>query len=151
MRFLALLFFFFPLLVQASDGNTGIGVILGTPYGVTARHWFDKDKSVDASLGWSMNSPSKFHVYSDYLWSKEAAIKIGEADFDGFFGAGLSVRTKSGNADGEVVFGPRVPVGMSYEFANPDIEVFVQAAMNLGLIPSADIYFDAGIGARFYF
>jgi hypothetical protein len=145
---LIFLFTCFSVSAQAGEG-TGVGVILGSPNGVTARHWFSEMNSVEGSAGWSLIDPH-FQVNANYLWTQPESFEIGEQLFDTFFGIGLSLRTKSGNQNGEVVFGPRLPVGASYEFTDPNVEVFTQVAINVGLIPSSDIYFDANIGVRFY-
>lgn len=133
----------------AGEG-TGIGVILGSPNGVTGRHWFDEEHSVDAAAGWSLFD-SHFIVNGNYLFTLPDSLQLGDETFDIFFGGGLSLRTKSGDANGEVVFGPRLPVGISYEFTDPYVEVFTQGALNVGLIPSSDIWVDANVGVRFYF
>ena len=133
----------------ASEG-TSVGVMLGTPNGITARHWISEDQSVDAGAGWSL-SKSRFQLHSDFLWNKPGLIEIGQEKFDLYFGGGLSLRTRSGSADNEVVFGPRLPIGAAYEFTQPDIELFTQLALNVGIVPSSDIYLDANVGIRFFF
>lgn len=148
MRFILLSFL---LSVPAfAAGGTGIGVVLGSPNGVTARHWVNEQQSIDGAAGWSLID-SHVQVNANYLWNLPAAFIIGEENFDFFFGIGASLRSKSGTANNELVFGPRLPAGVAYEFANPDIELFTQAALNLGLVPSSDLYFDLNVGVRFYF
>jgi len=144
-----LLSLLFPILSQAA-GETGLGVILGTPNGITAKHWISENAALDANLGWSI-SGSKFQLNANYIFVKPEAFEISEELFDFFFGAGLSLRTKSGKQDGEVVLGPRLPLGVSYQFAKPDMELFLQAALNVGIVPSSDIYADANLGVRFFF
>ena len=133
-----------------AGAGTGVGVVVGSPNGFTVRHWMDEGNSFEGSAGWSI-SGSRFQVNANYLYTISDAFKIQEASFDVFFGGGLSFRTKSGRQNGEVVFGPRLPVGVSYEFTDPNIEVFVQGALNVGVIPSSDVYADANLGVRFYF
>lgn len=139
-----------PAFAQAEVGDTGIGVVVGSPNGVTARHWLAEDRSIEGSAGWSL-SKSRFQVNANYLWERNDLIEINGEPFSLFFGGGLSLRTKSGKNDNEVVFGPRVPVGLAYQFANPDLELFTQAALNVGIIPSSDLYLDLNVGLRFLF
>lgn len=134
----------------AGSGGTGVGVVLGSPNGVTARHWLNDQQSLEGAAGWSLLD-SHFQLNANYLWNQAAAVTIGSENFDLFFGIGASLRSKSGTASNEVVFGPRLPVGLAYEFANPDIELFTQAALNVGLVPSSDVYVDLNVGVRFYF
>ena len=140
----------FSIWAYAEEG-TGLGVILGAPTGASVRHWLAEDRSVDGGIGWSLGSDSKVYIHADHLWSKKGMMKIGDIDFDPFFGIGLSLRNHSGRGNGELVFGPRVPVGVSYHFGDPKLELFAQFAMSLGIIPSSAVYVDAGIGGRFYF
>lgn len=134
-----------------ADESTGIGLILGVPSGLTARHWMESDQSIEANVGWSLFSKNRLHLNASYLWNKNDVLELKDETFDVFFGGGLSIRSKSGVADGELVFGPRLPVGVSYFFVDPKIEAFGQAGLNIGIIPSSDIYFDAVLGLRFYF
>jgi hypothetical protein len=133
-----------------APGTTGVGVVVGSPNGLTARHWINEENSVEGSLGWAL-SDSRFQVNVNYLWNRANLIHIGEENFDLFFGAGLGLRTKSGKQNGEVVFGPRLPVGVAYTFVDPNLELFAQAALNVGIIPSSDVYVDGNLGLRFYF
>ena len=130
--------------------GTGVGVLLGSPNGITARHWLDENNSIEGAAGWSLTD-SRFQVNANYLMSHPDLVQIGEEAFDLSYGIGLSLRTKSGKQNGEVVFGPRLPLGLGYEFTDPNIELFTQVALNVGLIPSSDLYLDANIGVRFYF
>lgn len=138
-----------PLSVFGQEG-TGIGLTLGNPNGITARSWFTEDSSVDFGAGWSITDSKKFQVHGSYLWNRPHAFELNEEKFDFFFGGGFGLRTNSGNNENQVVFGPRLPVGVSYLFADPDLELFAQAAITVGVIPSSDVYFDLHLGARFY-
>lgn len=144
------LLLFVPSLALAREG-TGVGVILGSPNGLSVRQWLAPERSIDGAAGWALGKDSRFQVHASYLWSRNDAIRIGDYDFDAFFGAGAVVRTKSGKNENEVVFGPRIPGGVSFYFENPVIEVFAQLALNVGLIPNSDVFLDGGIGARLYF
>lgn len=139
-----------PSAFAAPAGGTGVGVVVGSPNGFTARHWLDDQASVEGAVGWSITD-SRFQVNVNYLFNRAQLIPIGEEALDLFFGAGLSLRTKSGKQDGEVIFGPRLPVGVAFEFVDPNLELFAQAALNVGIIPSSDVYVDGNLGVRFYF
>jgi hypothetical protein len=146
---LAIFLLFLAPTAFAGEG-TGVGIVLGSPNGFTSRHWLSNTESFDGAVGWSITD-SKFQANLNYLWSKPDTIELGEETLDLFFGAGLGIRTKSGKGDGEVVFGPRVPVGLSMDFQDPNIELFAQVAINVGIIPSSDLFLDGNLGVRFYF
>jgi hypothetical protein len=149
---LACMFFFTaPAQATISGGDTGVGVMVGSPNGINGRTWFDGTHSVDYAAGWNLGDSSKFQMHVDYLWMRPGLIDLNGTRFDLYFGGGLSFRTHSGNGDRETVFGPRVPVGTSYEFTDPNLELFAEFAVNIGIIPSGNTYVDANIGARIYF
>jgi hypothetical protein len=130
--------------------STALGLTLGSPNGVTGRTWFSSDTSLDYGAGWSLMDSNQFEIYSDYLWAKSGRLELNGEKFDLFYGGGLSLRTHSGKGDHDLVFGPRLPVGVSYEFSHPDLEVFALFALNVGVVPSSDVYLDLHVGARFY-
>jgi hypothetical protein len=146
---IGLFFSFFPR-AFADTAGTGVGLMLGVPSGVTARSWINEEHSVDLGAGWSIVDSNRFQVHADFLWARPHTFELNEEKFDLFFGGGVGVRSKSGSNNNELVFGPRLPVGVSYLFANPDLELFVLGAVNVGILPSSDIYFDLLAGARFY-
>jgi hypothetical protein len=149
-RFLLLALGFLIATPAYAGNGSGVGVLLGSPNGITARHWIDEKNSFEGAAGWALTD-SRFQVNANYLLTHPDLLQIGEETFDFFYGIGLSLRTKSGKQDGELVFGPRLPAGLGYEFTDPNIELFTQVALNVGLIPSSDLYLDANIGVRFYF
>lgn len=134
-----------------SGGDTGLGIMLGSPNGIVGRTWFDHSHSIDYGAGWNLLDTNRFQVHADYLWMRPDLIDINGTKFDLYFGAGFGFRTHAGKGDHETVFGPRIPVGASYEFKDPNLELFSEFAVNMGLIPSSDVYVDLAIGARFYF
>jgi hypothetical protein len=148
--FLLFAAFFLSLPAVADTAGTGLGITLGSPSGITGRTWIDGVNSFDYGAGWGIIDSNKFEVYGDYLWNRADAFELNEAKFDFFFGGGISLRTSSGQNDNEAVFGPRIPVGFSHTFSNPNLELFAVAALNVGIIPHSDVYFDLHVGARFY-
>ncbi len=149
MKFLTLLFLFLPFSTFAAQ-STGVGLTLGSPNGITGRTWVSEENSLGYGAGWGVLGDNKFQVYTDYLWNRPHTFEINGEGFDFFFGGGLGLRSKSGRNDGELVFGPRLPVGISYWFADPSLEIYMMGAVNVGVIPSSDVYLDLHLGARFY-
>jgi hypothetical protein len=150
MRNLLVMSALFLSLPAFAASSTGVGLTVGSPNGLTGRTWLTDENSLDYGLGWGLGGGSKFEVYGDYLWNRPGMFEIGGEKFDFFFGGGAVIRTHSGKADDEVVFGPRLPVGVSYEFADPDLELFTAFALNVGIVPHSDVFFDLHLGARFY-
>lgn len=142
----------------AFAGDFGLGVVLGNPTGLSAKKYLSNGNSVDAALAWSLANDSSIHFHSDYLWSKKSALVLDGSALDVFYGVGgrlvsWSNRYRSRFHDNYHAFdlGIRAPVGLNYNFKNPDVEVFGELAVVLDLLPATDAELDVGIGARFYF
>jgi hypothetical protein len=139
----------FATLAAHAEETTGVGITAGSPWGLTGRTWMNTENSIDYGFGWDLLNSSKFQVYGDYLWSRPDTFEINGEKFDLFFGGGLVLRTHSATDENTAVFGPRFPVGVSYFFAHPDLEVFGALALDVGLIPKSDVFVDVVAGARF--
>ncbi len=143
----SLLFFSRPLY----SGEVGLGVIVGDPTGISAKHWLGQDKkkqAIDCAISWSAGSSSDFYFHSDWLKHKYNLVKV--KDLTGklpvYYGCGIKL--SSGE---ETTLGIRVPLGAEYIFAEIPFDLFVEAAPVINLTPSFEIDLNAGIGVRMFF
>jgi len=148
--FFALLFALAFTVPAAFGEGTGLGLTVGNPTGATGRTWIDNGRSLDYGFGWAVTDSKRFQLYGGHLWSRADAFRLNEESFDFFFGAGLAMRNRAGKSDNELSFGPRVPVGVSYLFGHPNLELFGLFAVNVGLVPATEVFLDLHLGARFY-
>ncbi|NQT59508.1 MAG: hypothetical protein HQ557_11060, partial [Bacteroidetes bacterium] len=126
--------------VTAADTNGkdfGVGLYLGSPLGVTAKYDLDSELSVVGGLGFGGGI-----IVSGGVQYKFIDFSIEDLDFNVYFGGNLSVTFGTFN------IGLEVPVGISYYFKDPSIEVFLEVGpkfnfvtMNAGAV--------GGIGARY--
>jgi hypothetical protein len=140
----------FGVLAGANDNNSALGLQLGWPSGLTARHWTSDTTSLALTGGFSLESEHRFLLSADHLWTKQEAFSLGNETFDFSYGVGLGLRTKSGANRRELVVGPRIPLLISYEVLEPGGEIFLSTAVNGGVLPSFDLYFDFALGFRIY-
>lgn len=130
----------------------GLGVILGSPTGFSANYRTSDSHSIDAALAYSLIGDTNLHVHSNYLWRYPRAIKTGQVDFGWFWGLGAKFRTHEGRGDeSDYRIGPRVVAGVNHEFRKVPIEVFLEAALVMHVIPETDADIDVGLGGRYYF
>ena len=127
----------------------GLGVIIGSPTGLSGKYTLSRDRAIDAALGWDGSSSTHFTM--SHLWMQQRLFSVERESVDLFYGVGGSLRTNSSHADNRTLFAVRAPVGLSIFFAKPRLEPFFQLALNLGLVPSSSVFFDAGIGVRYIF
>ncbi len=154
------LLLFSSMVWAAPPSDMAAGVEVGTPYGLTAKYWLDKNQAIDANLGYTF---SKFFVLdTNYLlhfpdFFRNAGMFKGLSPYIGA-GPALFFATNSAREDGNLYtddesgtlgIAVRVPVGIEWNPGN--IGYFVEAAPAWGFIPKSFWFFGADIGARFYF
>ena len=107
---------------------------------------------MDLAAAWSFSNADAFLIHADYLWYKKNLFPIDREPIDLYFGVGGRLLTHGdGRHRNSTVFGPRFPVGLRHMFHNPPLEIFLEIALVLNLIPDTDADGNVGIGARFFF
>ncbi len=132
--------------LQAQDRGLGLGIILGEPTGLSGKAWTSSTNAIDAGLAWSFRGKGFFHVHADYLWHFPDAIRSSER-FVPY--AGVGGRFGAAKSDG--IFGIRIVGGLAFWPRGVPLDVFVEFAPILDLIPATEMRANGGIGARFYF
>lgn len=124
----------------------GLGIILGSPTGLSAKCWLSKSSAFDAAAAWSLGREGRFQIHGDYLWHNFNLIKVEEGEFPLYYGLGFRV-----NFGDETEAGVRFPVGLEYLFSGAPFDIFVEVVPILQVIKKTDFEIDGGIGARFFF
>ena len=144
-----------------AGGRFGLGIVLGEPSGLSAKYWLRSHDAVDFGLAYSFDS--FFAVFSDYLYHFVGALsgqKTPLSQMTPYIGIGAILLTDTAashsnthffTANGSSVgLGLRLPLGMEWRPIHP-LGIFLELVPGLGIIPSTFGFFEAGIGARFYF
>lgn len=129
-------------------GDLGVGLIVGEPTGLSVKYWLSDDEAVDAGAGWSFSGHDSFHLHADYLVHR---FEIIDTDEDAgraplYYGIGARIKDKR---DGTAL-GARVPLGISYMFADTPFDLFAEIVPILDLAPDVDLDINVAIGFRFY-
>lgn len=152
---------------QYGQGDFGIGVMVGSPTGLTAKKYLADQHAIDGAIGWGYAGT---HIHADYLYEKKDVLGESEARLGWFFGIGGQARmerTRHGsyynrrddhdNHDhdhdrGYLHLGARVPLGLELRFQSlPQFEFFGEIALGFEIIEFPGPTLDGGIGTRFYF
>jgi hypothetical protein len=147
---------FAPALARA--GSLGLGVIAGEPTGISLKTWLDGRHAVDAALGWSFAGDTSLHLHADYLWHDFGLLRPtgvkGRLPLYYGLGARLKVHADDdghhGNED-DTVLGVRFPVGVAWVPPSAPLDVFLEIAPVLDLLPGTDLNLNAAIGVRYWF
>ena len=144
MRRIALVLVFV-LLASVAFAQTSAGIIIGEPSGLSGRQWIGDGAALDLALAWSFFPEGSFYIHLDY--------KQHFYDFDVYTGrllafAGIGPMVYIGSA---VTLGARIPVGLIYEFDPAPLEIFVEVAPGLTLVPRTRANVGGGLGIRYRF
>ena len=136
----------------------GLGVMVGDPTGLSAKLWIAPTNALDFGLGfWGygvnnrcVNNDCSRYGYSngtfhmDYLW--QSNIVRGQAQLDWHIGVGGRVWIGD-----DFAAAVRMPLGIDLTFRKPDfLEVFLEIAPAMYVVPGLDLDIEAFLGVRFY-
>ena len=126
-------------------GDKGLGLIAGNPTGICFKYFTSTTEAFDLATAWSF-SDEWLMVHGDYLWHSFGDINVSKGQLPWYYGLGAWVAFGD-----DVVAGGRLPIGLDYLFANNNIDIFLEVAAGISVIPDTDFHVDAAIGVRFFF
>jgi hypothetical protein len=139
--------------LEARNGSTAIGLMLGDPTGFSWKLGLDNGNAVAGVIGFSPND--RFRVHADYLWhsfpfkDRNVAFTYG---LGGAVGFGSPNHASAGKAlyssDESPGFGIRIPLGLVFYIPRSPVELVVETAPLMVFAPTSGIGLDFGIGAR---
>ncbi len=138
----SILFLLILMVPVATFADTGIGLVVGEPTGIT----FKTDNLV-IGIGWSFAAADdRIDATVDWWLVNENLTEI----LDWYLGAGAKVRLNLNQNTDTINVGLRIPIGVQWWPAK-ELEVFAEIAPGLLLFPATDFDISAGIGLRYYF
>jgi hypothetical protein len=142
----------------------GVGLELGYPTGVNAKLFLTPSNALDFGIGEVYHDyygGNGFHIYGDYLW--HPAVLTTQPSFSLPFYVGVGARLwefdYNYNCGGQMcngasALGIRVPLGVTFNFNNVPLDLFVQAVPTLDFFNhyTHDFYLDIdfSVGVRFW-
>lgn len=142
---------------RAQEG-TGVGIIVGEPTGLSAKHWLDNTHAIDAGLAWSFSENDSLHLHADYLIHDFTLLK--PTDLRGrmpvYYGLGARIKFQQDDHndrrnDSDTLVGVRIPLGVAYYPVKAPIDLFAEFVPVMDLVPDTHLGLNLSIGARFYF
>lgn len=131
----------------------GMGVILGEPTGLSVKYWLDDDTAIDGAAAWSFWDHDGFQLHGDYLWHDFNLLEAGglSGELPVYYGLGARLKFEDERRHDDTLFGIRVPLGISYLFAEAPFDLFAEIVPILDLAPDVELELNAAVGMRFYF
>lgn len=141
----------------------GLGLELGAPTGLTGKYYLSADRALDFGIGtiYEYYDRSGFHLYGDYLWHPVSLVGTSAFELPLYVGLGFRIwdfdnDRADGTRDDAFAFGIRVPIGVTMDFNNVPLDVFLQFVPVLdffsGYEPhSVYLDLDVSVGVRYFF
>jgi hypothetical protein len=124
-----------------------VGIMLGSPTGASGKYWLDRERAVDAGVGFSLGSGTPFTIHSDYLLHRPDSLYFNDVHaLDLYYGLGARMKF----AD-DIDLGVRVPVGLVHDLNGGQAEVFGELVPIVDLFSRFGVDLAAAFGARYYF
>jgi hypothetical protein len=140
-----------------SQGNFGVGLVIGEPTGIAWTYKMTPTNSLSGGIGTTRFDRYRFHA--DYLWTTHPFTQQRLGLHYGL-GAVLGVGPRSyvvvdGQreylySDGDPGFGIRGVAGLNYTIPDTPLDVFLEAGPLVVLAPATSTGVDVGFGMRVY-
>ncbi len=131
----------------AQSNGFGLGILLGQPTGISAKYWTSGSTAFDFGVGYSFEKYSRMHLHADYLFNAKNVFNSTE-NISLYYGPGarLKIFENSGSR-----LGVRFDVGIVWIPRNSPVDVFIEIAPLLDIIPETSFSLNGGIGVRYFF
>jgi hypothetical protein len=152
-RLITLIIVLSPVLLSAQ--NFGLGVILGSPTGLSFKYVLSKHSAFSAHAGWSFIGDKGIHLTGDYQHLFPMVFETAEgtsiSDLTPYiaFGGRFRFKEQEGTEDNEFHLGLRIGGGAEYLISR--FGIFAELVPVVNLVPSTDFDFEGGLGLLFYF
>lgn len=144
--------------VAAADrvdaGTWELGVILGEPTGLSAKHWMTTNTALDFGAAWSFGESGNFHLHCDYLYHNYEIFKVEEGSLPLYFGIGGRVRFEGDDPldkNRGTRVGIRIALGLEYLVAAYPMSIFFEVAPIVDIAPATEGSMNGGLGIRYVF
>jgi hypothetical protein len=139
---------------RADGGPFGLGLILGSPTGVSGKLYFNRQNAIDFAVGEAFANERGFHFHLDYLWHPFMLAQDEGFSLPFYLGIGGRILSRDGHAGSDLHLGARAPFGILFDFKRVPLDVFVEVAIIVDIIHNNDddlVDLNAGVGIRYYF
>lgn len=131
----------------AGEGDFGVGVMVGSPVGISTKYWLGESTAVDGGLGFSLGDKTNMSLHSDFLLHSKGALYFNDNHPLDLY-AGLGGRIKFAD---DINIGLRIPVGLAYKVEDQNADMFAEVAPVIVFVSRSGVDLNVLFGARYYF
>lgn len=131
----------------AQTGAFGIGVMLGSPTGISAKKWLSRRTAIDGGAAWSLGKNPGLHLHADYLVHRSDLEGLVDGRSYAYYGIGGRIKLENEDP----LLGVRIPLGVTYLFPDAPFDAFFEVVPVFDVMPRTRFDLNLSIGMRFYF
>ncbi|MCF7802435.1 MAG: hypothetical protein K9N34_10520 [Candidatus Marinimicrobia bacterium] len=138
---------------SAQQRKIGVGLIIGEPTGISLNLWRTPVKAIAFGLGWSAfqhqtdTQTTRIHLHMDFLRHSFNTIRTQE-QISVYYGVGGRFVGGTGISSSLAVRGV---LGIDWLPQWTPLDLFVEVAPSLDVVPATNFNLDAALGIRYYF
>ncbi len=134
-------------------GKWGAGLAIGTHTGLSGSYYLSEKNSIDAHLALNSRNYQLLYIHGTYLWHFSNQVKNQKFSLNWYTGVGgtLEVFDIGYYGSGSTFMGVRGPIGVKYLFEKTPVEIFIEGALNVLIIPVMEAQLSGFLGVRYYF
>jgi len=135
------------VVTSVGPGTFELGAVLGEPTGVSVKYWTGSATAFDGAVSWSLRDEHEdMYIHGDFLWHDFSLIEDESGRIPVYYGIGGRIIMVD-----DPRIGARIPVGISWLLGGAPLDLFIEVAGVLDLVPDTDFDVNGGIGIRFVF
>jgi hypothetical protein len=134
--------------VATGSGPFGLGVAIGDPIGVAVKYRLTGGHALSAAVGWSRYGA---HLIGDYHWFEFVYLTKRVFTLASQFGTGLRLVNGLRYRDLGTALGVRLPGSIAIRFHEVPVELSLEPAVVLNLVPYPGVDLDVTLYARYFF
>lgn len=142
--------FIFSQVSYAQQSGVGLGAILNSPTGISAKVWINDNFAVDGALSLSLSEDfQSVYLHSNLLYHNNALnekLDLNNSSLRSYYGAGIRLIFQ----DFDNLVGIRLPVGLTYSLNNAPLGTFFELVPTFDVEPQFRFSFAGAIGIRYY-
>ena len=150
--FVIMLLIIIPSVLLGQNYKYGVGVIIGSPTGLSGKLILARHSAIAVHAGWSFIGDKGLHITGDHQFLFPGVIKYDGSPMNNvvpYLGIGGRFRFKEKDDDTDFHLGVRIGGGIEYLISQ--FGIFLELYPVVDIVPETGFDFEGGIGGRFYF
>lgn len=141
-----------PSMAAPAGEDVGVGIMVGSPTGLSGKYWMNRKMAVDTGIGASLEGDVNFHMHGDFLMQIPLPVTGIDGEVPFYMGIGPRFRIiDKKQHSSKVEFGFRLPVGVEFNPNSLPLNFFLELAPVLVATPEGGVSLDGAIGVRYRF